>query len=370
MRNIVSRAIRKSAERRLGAVRRAADAARDARRWPEAASGYRTYLEASPTATAIWVQLGHALKESGDREGAERSYRAAIALAPDDADAHLHLGHALKLLGRSGEAAEAYARAAALGDPRAAEERAGLAPPPPDARERENARPDMDDADALRQAGDAARDAQDWGRAAEAYSRYLQRRPGDAGIQVQLGHALRESGRLEAAEAAYRAALSIEPDAPDTLFFVGRTLHAMGRLDEAGHAWRRAAALDPADPRVQEALAALNAASRGLAGADAAEIVARLAAAEEQILLMQGQSRAIRILSGELVKARNEIKTLRDALAETAAKVAAAERATGERLARLEQELARARAAPPGPDPATIIAQHFAQRRAARDGLN
>ncbi len=80
-----------------------ADAARDRRDWSAAARHYRRSLDLDPTRAAIWVQYGHALKESGRRLEAEAAYRQATTLAPDDADAALQLGHVLMLLDRPGE---------------------------------------------------------------------------------------------------------------------------------------------------------------------------------------------------------------------------------------------------------------------------
>jgi glycosyltransferase involved in cell wall biosynthesis/predicted TPR repeat methyltransferase len=97
-------------ERTLSLAERAARA----RDWHEAARLYRESLDARPEDGAIWVQYGHALKESGDRLQAEEAYRRSLALDPDLADTHLQLGHVLKLQGRLDEAAAAYAQALAL----------------------------------------------------------------------------------------------------------------------------------------------------------------------------------------------------------------------------------------------------------------
>ena len=97
-----------------GPVVSRADRARDAGEWALAARHYREALQAMPEASAIWVQYGHALKESGNTAEAEAAYRRSLALRPDTADTHLQLGHALKLQGRIDEAAAAYLRAAAL----------------------------------------------------------------------------------------------------------------------------------------------------------------------------------------------------------------------------------------------------------------
>jgi hypothetical protein len=88
-----------------------ADRARDAGRWEFAARHYRKALNRNPRNAPIWVQYGHALKQTGHVAEAERAYREAIALDPNAADPHLQLGHALKLQRRRNEAAAAYRRA-------------------------------------------------------------------------------------------------------------------------------------------------------------------------------------------------------------------------------------------------------------------
>jgi glycosyltransferase involved in cell wall biosynthesis len=91
------------------------DAARDARRWAEAAEAYGAYLRLRPADRGILVQRGHCLKEDGDPGAALALYRRAEAMQPDDPDIHLQIGHALKLLGRRGASAGAYGRALMLG---------------------------------------------------------------------------------------------------------------------------------------------------------------------------------------------------------------------------------------------------------------
>ena len=84
------------------------DKARDARMWDEAAKAYGAALELDPALMPIWVQYGHALKESGDLAGAEAAYRRALALDGAIADTHLQLGHLLKIAGRPSDAVIAY----------------------------------------------------------------------------------------------------------------------------------------------------------------------------------------------------------------------------------------------------------------------
>jgi GT2 family glycosyltransferase/glycosyltransferase involved in cell wall biosynthesis len=96
------------------------DRARDARQWELAARLYRQALDRNPGTPDIWVQYGHALKESGElREPdklaqAEVAYRKALWLDPSAADSYLQLGHVLKLEGKTEEARAAYLRAFAL----------------------------------------------------------------------------------------------------------------------------------------------------------------------------------------------------------------------------------------------------------------
>jgi glycosyltransferase involved in cell wall biosynthesis len=102
------------------------DTHRGARDWPAAHQAYAEALALNPNLQPIWVQLGHAAKESGDSFGAEAAYRKAIELNPQDADAHLQLGHALKLRGLLLAAIESYGQALAL-DPELGDARLEIA---------------------------------------------------------------------------------------------------------------------------------------------------------------------------------------------------------------------------------------------------
>jgi GT2 family glycosyltransferase len=111
---------RRSLRRRKPDVVTLADRARDARRWELAAQFYRKALDRDPRNAPIWVQYGHALKESGELRvpdklvQAELAYRRALSLDPGMADTYLQLGHVLKLQGETEEAQAAYLRAFAL----------------------------------------------------------------------------------------------------------------------------------------------------------------------------------------------------------------------------------------------------------------
>jgi glycosyltransferase involved in cell wall biosynthesis len=91
-----------------------ADRARDSRDWSTAARYYQKALGKNPENPGIWVQYGHALKESGNLSQAEDAYRKSLDLDPDIADTYLQLGHALKLQDKKIEASAAYFRALVL----------------------------------------------------------------------------------------------------------------------------------------------------------------------------------------------------------------------------------------------------------------
>lgn len=99
---------------KLRRILRAADAARDRRDWPSAARAYRAVLDHQPQRAALWLQYGHALKESGDGAAAEEAYLKAAARDPDNWDVHAQIGHARKLQGHIPEALDAYRQALRL----------------------------------------------------------------------------------------------------------------------------------------------------------------------------------------------------------------------------------------------------------------
>lgn len=90
------------------------DHARDAQDWLVAARHYRTALDLDAERPDIWVQYGHALKESGELAQAEEAYRRALVIDAGNADTYLQLGHVLKMQRRATRAGKAYLRALQL----------------------------------------------------------------------------------------------------------------------------------------------------------------------------------------------------------------------------------------------------------------
>jgi tetratricopeptide (TPR) repeat protein len=109
-------------------IRSSGDHARDHGVWAEAVVQYRAYLELRPRDFAIWVQLGHACKESGNHAAARYAYDRAIELDGSNFDVHLNKGHLEKLLGHKEAAVASYRKAFDLNpmDPNVARELVAL----------------------------------------------------------------------------------------------------------------------------------------------------------------------------------------------------------------------------------------------------
>ncbi len=197
-------------------VRRAGDLARDRRRWPLAARVYGWHLRFNPRDMAIWVQLGHALKESGRSAEAADAYARAVRLDDSDADLMLNYGRLCQLLGRVDDAVTLYRRSTALdGNPHAREALQRLAASVSEA-PADRAR------GAQLAAGDAARERGDWRLAAEHYRAYLRLSPEAFGIWVRLGHMLRESQQYRKAAHAYDTARRLNPDDAELILNIDR----------------------------------------------------------------------------------------------------------------------------------------------------
>lgn len=97
----------------MSKYQRLGDEARDRGDFAGAEAYYRKHLIEHADHGAIWVQLGHALKEQFGHGRAVDAYEKAVECDPDDADALLHLGHALKVVGRIDDAIEAFQAALA-----------------------------------------------------------------------------------------------------------------------------------------------------------------------------------------------------------------------------------------------------------------
>jgi tetratricopeptide (TPR) repeat protein len=226
----------------------AADRARAAANWSEAATHLAKAARARPDVAGIWVQLGHAQKEQGDFGAAEESYYRALAIKPNAADIHLQLGHLFKLQRRFAEATASYWRAVQIepGSPARRELMTfGYPAAALDAALRDASplpAPPLQHLDAA----ERARAAGNWSDAAAHFAAAVRTCPDLAPIWVQLGHAQKEQGDYAAAETSYRRALTIEPDLADTHLQLGHLLKLQARLTDAADSYFAAVRLAPA----------------------------------------------------------------------------------------------------------------------------
>ena len=108
----------------------------------------------------------------------------------------------------------------------------------------------MNDAETLKNQGNALRGAGDLQGAADAYRRALDARPGYPPALYNLGITLRDLGELEEAEGCFRRLLEREPGDVETLFNLGALLRRQARLEEADAVLRAASERDPGNAHV------------------------------------------------------------------------------------------------------------------------
>ncbi|WP_168200071.1 glycosyltransferase [Acetobacter vaccinii] len=87
------------------------DASYDQRDWAQAAEYYRKAVAISPDRRAVWIRLGHALKEAGQLENAFEAYSKASALPGDNGDAPYHMAVLANMLNRGPIAMLGFAQA-------------------------------------------------------------------------------------------------------------------------------------------------------------------------------------------------------------------------------------------------------------------
>ena len=264
-RNVHLAGSRPAASQKRPSTRTLADSARDHGDWTRAAELYRLHLRRKPLDFAIWVQLGHALKEFGSHVEALQAYSKAFNINENDLDLLLNLGHLYKQMGLADIAIEHYRKSARIDQNQHA--RAELAVLSSDEQREQHisSRPATSSgasstvsaafeqwleslgrmmARPLLRRANQARDLHNWNAAATDYQRYLRRNPNAFAIWVQLGHALRSSGRGDEALAAYSRALALDGENADLLLNIGHLYKVTGRPATALTYYQRSAEID------------------------------------------------------------------------------------------------------------------------------
>jgi tetratricopeptide (TPR) repeat protein len=188
---------------------------------PEAVGYYLVALVLRPNTIAVYNNLGVALKDKGDLEGAIQCYQKAIALDPKFAMAHTNLGAALRAKGDVGGAIACYQKAIAI-DPKFANAHINL--------------------------GSILCDVKrDFDGAIACFQKAIGADPKNAKAHTHLGLALEGKGQMEGAIACFRKAIALQPKYALAHTNLGTALKDKGDLGGAIASFQKAIALDPKD---------------------------------------------------------------------------------------------------------------------------
>lgn len=231
--------------------------------WHDSKRLWQYAVEVSPQSAIARYNLGVALEEHGDSDGAIDSYRTALRYNSDYWEAHLNLARALANRGEAGEAIAHYRRVLAL-KPGIAEVHTNLA-------DLLFGRGDVAQAiDHLRTAiaidpryaqaynnlGVALSRQGDVDGAIRQYRKAIEANPANALAYYNLGNLLAEHGRPAEAVEQLRAGLAHAPNDGRMHYRLGSILLKQGSLEEALRHLRAAVRLDPANARARYSLAA------------------------------------------------------------------------------------------------------------------
>jgi serine/threonine-protein kinase len=198
-------------------------------RYGEAIGYYRAALAVRPQTSAVYTNLGLALKDQGDLDGAIAAWRQAVALDPNNAFAHTNLGNGLYAKGDLAGAIAAFRQAIARDR--------GLAP----------AYSHL--AFVLYARGDKVAALAALREAIALFRQAIAQDPNDSKAQYNLAQALGLKGMIEGnlaeAEAAVRHAIALDPKNARPQYQLGIILRSRGDLDGAMAALHQAIALDP-----------------------------------------------------------------------------------------------------------------------------
>ena len=171
-----------------------------------------------PENPVVWNNLGAALADKGDVDGAIAAYRGAVKHDPKYATAHTNLGVALKDNGDANGAIAAY-KEAIKHDPKYALAHYNL--------------------------GVALKDNGDANGAIAAFKEAVKYDPKLAWAHNNLGAALSDNGDANGAIAAYKEAIKHDPKLAPAHYNLGFALNGKGDVDGAVAAYKEAIRLDP-----------------------------------------------------------------------------------------------------------------------------
>jgi predicted O-linked N-acetylglucosamine transferase (SPINDLY family) len=201
-----------------GAHNNLGNALHDLRQLDGAAAAYRIAVELKPDFAMAHNNLGNVLKDIGQYQGALESYRRALVLKPGSAEMHFNMAVALQSLGQLSEAVVSYRRVLEI-EPNFAEAHNNL--------------------------GNILTELWQLNSAVESYRRALQLKPDYVKAYSNLGNALTELGQLNDAVANCSRALELKPDFADAHINLGNSFRDLGQHDDAVASYRRALDIKP-----------------------------------------------------------------------------------------------------------------------------
>ena len=176
----------------------------------------RLLVKRYPDAGFIWMLLGASLQTQG--KDALSVLQRTAKLLPENAEAHNNLGNALLDVKQFDGAAASYRRTLEL---------------------------NPDYAEAHFNLGNALKAIEQPEGAVASYRRALEIKPDYAEVHSNLGNTLLDIGQSDGAVASYRRALEIKPDFAEAHYNLGIALQGLGQLDGALKSYQRALEIKP-----------------------------------------------------------------------------------------------------------------------------
>ena len=285
---------------------------------------YTATLTKNPGCWMAHYNLGIALNDEGDADGAIAHYRQAVELRPGYAEAHYNLGRLLVQKGQIDEAIVHYEKALEI-NPADAEAHNNLGATLfangrvdeaiAHYRKALKIRPDY--AEASCNLANALLSRGDLDGAIARYSACLALSPNQPEAQYDLASALLRKGRTDEAIAHYKKAIELRPDSADAHANLGSAFLAKGRVRDAIAAYRNALRISPENVPAQSNLAWLLATSSDPSLRNGSEAVLLAERAESESSRSENHAIVLRILAtayaetGRFVEAR---KTAEQAL--------------------------------------------------------
>jgi protein O-mannosyl-transferase len=237
---------------------------------------YRQAIELRPSYGEAHYNLGRLLVQKGQLEKAITHYVKALDINPADAEAHNNLGATLFASGRVDEAITHYRKALAI-------------------------QPDY--ADASCNLASALLSSGDLDGAIAYYSACLRVSPNQAEAQYNLASALFRKGRTDEAVAHYQKVLKLRPENADARANLGSVFLAKGRVRDAMAQYRDALRIAPDDVAAQSNLAWLLATAADPSLRNGSEAVLLAERAESESSRSENRAIVLRILAAAYAEA-------------------------------------------------------------------